>query len=554
MNNRKEKIKEFKAKKALEQKKLKDARKAKIEFEKKQAKKEAIKEKAKSIELANQLKEEQQKQKAEAKRKEAEEAAKLKAAQDSIKRDEAIALEKAKKLEEAKLLKEKLKRAEVAAIKAAAARKQKQDKLLEKRKKKGAKLLVKDNKREAKAREAEEERIRNTFIIKGSTDESAPVLQVKNITKKFGSFEALKGVSFEVARGERIGLIGGNGAGKTTVSEIIAGINKPTSGSVIYGFEFDETPKEGIGMQFQQSTYPSGLTVKDIISFARNLRKLDMTNKELIGLLRVFQMEDFYGRKVRSLSGGQRQKLNILLSIIHNPKLVILDELSTGLDISAREEIIDFTDDLLTANNMSAILISHHMAEIKALCTKVVVLDNGEVRDIRLVSDIEKEHGSLGAYSKKLISESNIRLMELERAKREAPELKKVEEKKAKNKKAGIKKAKKTREEKVKSAEAKKTATNKKRQATIKKNKAAKLKKEKEEAKAAQLREVQKAKALAKAKKAKAKEKAKQDKELAKKQQAQKVKEEQKAKAIEKANKQKAPKDAEKPKKAKGGK
>ena len=252
-----------------------------------------------------------------------------------------------------------------------------------------------------------------THIIKGATSKDAPVLKVNNITKKFGHFYALNDISFEIAKGERIGLIGGNGAGKTTISEIIVGINKPTSGTIEFGFDFIHSPKEGIGMQFQQSNYPSGLTVKDIITFAINLRKLTITEEELKSLLETFQMGEFYKRKVRMLSGGQRQKLNILLSIIHNPKLVILDELSTGLDISAREEIINFTDKLLSKNNMSAILISHHMEEIKSLCSKVIILDHGKISEIKTIKDIEKKHGSLHNFSKKLISESNQKQIQM---------------------------------------------------------------------------------------------------------------------------------------------
>ena len=254
-------------------------------------------------------------------------------------------------------------------------------------------------------------------IIRGSIEKSAPLLKIENVTKHFGSFKALDGVSFEIARGERIGLIGGNGAGKTTLTEIIAGINKPSDGTITYGFNFEDTPKENIGMQFQQSTYPSGLTVKDIIRFAINLRKLTMSPAELYKMLQVFQMEDFYSRKVRSLSGGQRQKLNILLSILHNPRLVILDELSTGLDISAREEIISFADKLLKDMGMSAIVISHHMGEISALCTRVVVLDRGKVVGIKLISEIIKSHGSLETYAKQIIRKSNEEARKLSAAK-----------------------------------------------------------------------------------------------------------------------------------------
>ena len=263
------------------------------------------------------------------------------------------------------------------------------------------KVVVKKQKKASSGKKQQE------AIQKGKIGKNHPLLDVQNITMKFGHITALKDVSFKIMPGERIGLIGGNGAGKTTVTEIIAGINKPTSGTLTYGFDFNVTPKEGIGMQFQQSTYPSGLTVKDIIKFAINLRKLTIAPSELLNLLRIFQMEEFYTWKVRSLSGGQRQKLNILLSILHNPRLVILDELSTGLDISAREEIINFTDKLLSDRKMSAIVISHHMGEIESLCSKVVVLDRGTVVEVMEIKDIVKKYGSLNNFSRTLISKSN---------------------------------------------------------------------------------------------------------------------------------------------------
>lgn len=239
------------------------------------------------------------------------------------------------------------------------------------------------------------------------------ILKLTNVTKKFGSFVAVNNVSFELKAGERVGLIGGNGAGKTTISEMIAGINQPTSGKIDYGFKYKHKPQEGIGMQFQDSTYPSGLTVKDIITFARNLHKINMTNVELKSILESFQMDEFYNRKARSLSGGQRQKLNILLSVIHNPKLVILDELSTGLDIAAREDIIEFTDKLLRKNNTSAILISHHMAEIRDLCDRVIILDRGQILETKDIKTLEKEHGSLDKYMKKIIKDSNKKTREV---------------------------------------------------------------------------------------------------------------------------------------------
>lgn len=243
-----------------------------------------------------------------------------------------------------------------------------------------------------------------SHIIRVKSTAKSPIIKINNLSKKFGDFTALKNINLTVAKGERVGLVGGNGAGKTTLTEIVAGIQKPTSGTIEMGFDYEHSPKEGIGMQFQQSTYPSGLTVKDIIHFAVTLRKLTLTQEEIEEFLEVFQIKQFYKRKVRSLSGGQRQKLNILLSMIHSPKLVILDELSTGLDISARESIIKFTNQLLVKNNMSAILISHHMEEIEALCERVVFMSNGEIVDEKTITEVKKTSGSLSKYLKEIIN------------------------------------------------------------------------------------------------------------------------------------------------------
>ncbi|TCG10557.1 ABC transporter ATP-binding protein [Mycoplasma todarodis] len=243
--------------------------------------------------------------------------------------------------------------------------------------------------------------------IKGPIGKKSPIIKVNKVTKEYGELKALDNISFELMPGERVGLIGGNGAGKTTISEIIVGLNQGTKGTIEYGFDYKEQPQEKIGMQFQDSNYPSGLTIKDIIKFAINVHKIKITNEELTNLLKIFQMTDFYNRPSRSLSGGQRQKLNILLSVLHKPKLVIFDELSTGLDVLARDEIIKFSDTLLRQNEISAILISHHTEEIERICDKVIVLDHGKVMDRASIADIQRDHGSLEAFMKKIIKAGN---------------------------------------------------------------------------------------------------------------------------------------------------
>lgn len=247
-------------------------------------------------------------------------------------------------------------------------------------------------------------------IIRKSNNSENYIMKLTNVNKFYGDLQVLKNINLMFSKKERVGIVGANGAGKTTLVEIMAGIVKPNTGQMEIGYPFKNSFKEGIGMQFQQSTYPSGLIVKDIISFAINLRKIVMSNSEIKEILRIFQMDDLYRRKVRFLSGGQKQKLNILLSVLHKPKLVILDELSTGLDISAREDIINFTSKLLVKNEMTAIIISHHMAEIKSLCSKVIVLKNGAIDIISTIDELEAQHGPLENYVKKIIVDSQSQI------------------------------------------------------------------------------------------------------------------------------------------------
>ncbi len=275
-------------------------------------------------------------------------------------------------------------------------------------------------------------------ITKIKPDKNHAIVEIKNCSKKFGDFVALKNINFKLMPGERVGIIGGNGAGKTTLSEIIVGLSKATTGELIYGFEFDKQPQEGIGMQFQDSNYPSGLTVKNIIEFARDIHKLKMSNKQLLNLLKIFQMDEFYNRKARSLSGGQRQKLNILLSVLHKPNLIIFDELSTGLDISAREDIVAFAGQLLDANNISAILVSHHEAELMALCDRVVILDRGEIVADEKIKDILKKNKTLSAYMLKYIKKGNKKASI--KPAFEKPDKKTTLKEKIKNQKKGVKK------------------------------------------------------------------------------------------------------------------
>lgn len=452
--------------------------------------------------------------------------------------------------------------------------------------------------KEIKIEKAVEKQLVNTFNVDNELlNKHRPLLKLRGVTKKFGQVIAVNNVSFEIKKGERVGIIGANGSGKTTITEIIAGLTEVTSGEVEYGFNilisrrqelinekrkfkslkrsintiqraqlkkykidvkkvkksssknkvseinklnenktnnfadnshdirvltknyseivtklrkekeeakivyksnktrfnnssktdkdkfelkiakkgisyrhpeikikmdelsaqkwkygekvfkytrffetlnknkiekyrqtdaykkafaeykkyddlinelgFIKVPQEKMGMQFQDSQYPSGLSLKNIIRFAIRLHKLPISDDEVLEMLKTFQMDDFYKRDGRSLSGGQRQKLNIFLAILHSPELIIMDELSTGLDLSAREEIIKFVNNILQKKKIASILISHHMEEIEALCDRVIVFDKGSIERDTTVEKLKKEFGSLSNFMRFIIEKGH---------------------------------------------------------------------------------------------------------------------------------------------------
>ena len=257
-------------------------------------------------------------------------------------------------------------------------------------------------------------------IIRKINDPKSPLISLKNIKKHFKDNLVLKGINLDIYPGEKIGLLGSNGAGKTTLSEIIVGLIHPSSGTIEYNFQYQKNPKEHLGMQFQESTFPSGLKVKNLIKFIKGIRDIDITNEEVFEMMKIFNMEHLFNKSSRSMSGGERQKINILLSLIHNPKFVVLDELTTGLDIVSRENIIEFTNKLLSKNNTAMILVSHHMSEMEELCDKVVIIDNGEIGKILKMEDVIKKHQSLQKFASQIIKKDLDRKGEAWRQKQKA--------------------------------------------------------------------------------------------------------------------------------------
>ncbi|MDP9229035.1 MAG: ABC transporter ATP-binding protein, partial [Bacteroidota bacterium] len=163
------------------------------------------------------------------------------------------------------------------------------------------------------------------------------IISVKNLVKNYGNFQAVKGISFEVYEGEIFGLLGPNGAGKSTTLEIIETLRKKTSGEVIVnGFNLDTKPdeiKKIIGVQLQSSGYYPNLNLIDLIELFNGLY-----NKHInpLKLLEMVNLKDKVKAKFKELSGGQKQRFSVATTLINDPKIVFLDEPTTGLDPQAR--------------------------------------------------------------------------------------------------------------------------------------------------------------------------------------------------------------------------
>lgn len=234
------------------------------------------------------------------------------------------------------------------------------------------------------------------------------LINVENVSKVYTKktlhgaekFYANDNVSLIIKRGERVGIIGANGAGKTTLVEMIAGLKTITSGEINYNFlgmREGKSPKECIGLQFQNNLYPEGIKVKNILDYFINVFGLERT--KIYGeYVKVFQLSTLLNKYANNLSGGQKQRLNALTSIMHHPELIILDEISTGLDIFARHEITSFISQTLDKFHLTLIAISHNMPEIEQLCNRVVTIHKGKILFDEPLSKIIKENGSLQTY------------------------------------------------------------------------------------------------------------------------------------------------------------
>lgn len=205
------------------------------------------------------------------------------------------------------------------------------------------------------------------------------IIEVIDLVKKYGNFEAVKGISFSVNEGEIFGLLGPNGAGKSTTLEIIETLRSKTSGKVwVDGFDLDRDAKEIkkiIGVQLQSSSYYPGLNLTELIELFGGLynKKVDVHT-----FLETVNLTDKAKAKYKELSGGQKQRFSVATTLINQPRIIFLDEPTTGLDPQARRNLWDLIADI-RSKGATVILTTHYMDEAEILCDRVAVIDSGKI-------------------------------------------------------------------------------------------------------------------------------------------------------------------------------
>ncbi|HPC56577.1 MAG TPA: ABC transporter ATP-binding protein [Caldisericia bacterium] len=208
------------------------------------------------------------------------------------------------------------------------------------------------------------------------------VIEVNNLIKNYGKIKAVDGVSFEVNEGEIFGMVGPNGAGKTTTIECIEGLRKPDKGIINVLNLNPSTDREKfyekVGIQLQETNYQDKIKVYEICELFTSLYKKPLNYNDL---LKRFELYDFKNGFVMKLSGGQKQKLSIILALISNPEIIFLDEITTGLDPKARRDMWKIVKELKNEGK-TIFLTTHYMEEAEFLCDRVSIIDKGKIVEL----------------------------------------------------------------------------------------------------------------------------------------------------------------------------
>jgi ABC-2 type transport system ATP-binding protein len=234
------------------------------------------------------------------------------------------------------------------------------------------------------------------------------IISVKNLVKKYDDFTAVKGITFDVYEGEIFGLLGPNGAGKTTTLEIIETLREKTSGEItVNGFSVDHDAnkiKRIIGVQLQAAGYYPNLNLVELLELFSGLYDVKISPMEMLGKV---NLQDKAKAKYKALSGGQKQRFSIATTLINSPKIIFLDEPTTGLDPQARRNLWDLITEIRDAGT-TVVLTTHYMDEAEQLCDRVAFVERGEVIVLDTPDALIDKLVNSGFERKKEVKKANL--------------------------------------------------------------------------------------------------------------------------------------------------
>jgi ABC-2 type transport system ATP-binding protein len=225
--------------------------------------------------------------------------------------------------------------------------------------------------------------------------QSESILKVTDLCVQYGAFKAVKEVSFDVGKGEIFGLLGPNGAGKTSTLSAIEGLIKYQSGTVtVDGHDAKEKPlyaRAAMGVQLQSTSFQPELKVSEILQLFAGIYGVKLTNERLSAILKDISLEDSAGKRFGQLSGGQQQRVSLVISTIHNPRLVLLDEPTTGLDPQSRRQLWERIE-AIRERGHAIVLTTHSMEEAESVCDRIGIIDHGKVITIDTPQALIEKH------------------------------------------------------------------------------------------------------------------------------------------------------------------
>ena len=226
-------------------------------------------------------------------------------------------------------------------------------------------------------------------------------IQIENLEKKYGNFQAVKNLNFTIKPGSIVGLLGPNGCGKTTTIGMILGLIKPTNGKVLIKGKNVENESNRIEILEKMnfiSPYvelPKKLTVKENLIIYGKMYEVINLNQKINTLIKDLNLDEFKNRKTGELSSGQKNRVSLAKSLINSPEILLLDEPTASLDPDTGDYIRTYIEDYASKNKTTILLASHNMNEVERLCSEVMMMKSGKIIDKGTCESLISKHGRI---------------------------------------------------------------------------------------------------------------------------------------------------------------